>query len=101
VGKRLSARELLTSVIRPSAALALGHETVLVTLNNEEMLSGVVVSRTPEYLEVKTGKTETKKISRADIAEEETLPSSMPSVEDKISRREIRDLVACLKGEEG
>ncbi|MFT4749752.1 MAG: putative heme-binding domain-containing protein [Neolewinella sp.] len=104
VGKRLSARELLTSVIRPSAALALGHETVLVTLNNEEMLSGVVVSRTPEYLEVKTGKTETKKISRADIAEEETLPSSMPSVEDKISRREIRDLVAFLaglKGEEG
>ncbi|TXF90128.1 heme-binding protein [Neolewinella aurantiaca] len=104
VGHRLSPRELLTSIIRPSEALAPGHETVLVTLNNEEMLSGIVVSRTPEYLEVKTGKTETKKIPRADIAEEETLPSSMPSVDGKISRREIRNLVAfltSLKGEEG
>jgi putative heme-binding domain-containing protein len=103
VGTRLSRRELLTSIIRPSAALALGHETVLVTLMNEEMLSGVVISRTPEYLELKTGKTETKKIPRADIAEEETLPSSMPSVEGKISRQEIRNLVAFLaelKGEE-
>jgi putative heme-binding domain-containing protein len=102
VGSRLSPRELLTSIIRPSAALALGHENVLVTLANEEMLSGVVVSRTPEYLEVKVGKTEIRKISRADIAEEETLPSSMPSAEGKISRREIRDLVAFLatmKGE--
>ena len=104
VGERLSPRELLTSIIRPSAALALGHETVLVTLKNEEMLSGVVVSRTPEHLEVKTGKTETRKISRSDIAEEETLPSSMPSAEGKISRRDIRNLVAFLatmKGEEG
>lgn len=104
VGSRLSPRELLTSIIRPSAALALGHETVLVTLTNEEMLSGVVVSRTPEFLEVKTGKTEIRKIPRADIAEEETLPSSMPSVEGKISRREIRNLVtflASMTGEEG
>ena len=104
VGSRLSPRELLTSIIRPSAALAPGHEAVLVTLTNEEMLSGIVVSRTPEFLEVKIGKTETRKISRADIAEVETLPSSMPSPEGKISRREIRDLVAFLatmKGEEG
>lgn len=104
VGGRLSPRELLASVIRPSTALALGHETVLVTLNNEEVLSGVVLSRTPEYLELKTGKTERRKILRADIAEEETLPSSMPSVEGVISRREIRDLVAflaTLKGEDG
>jgi len=101
VGARLSSRELLTSIIRPSEALALGHETVLVTLANEEMLSGVVVSRTPEYLEVKVGKTETRKIPRADIVEEETLPSSMPSIEGKISRREIRNLVAFLETMKG
>ncbi len=98
VGSRLSPRELLTSVIRPSAALALGHETVLITLANEEMLSGLVLSRTPEYLEVKVGKTETRKIPLEDIAEEETLPSSMPSIEGVISRQEIRNLVAFLAG---
>ena len=96
VGTRLGARELLTSVIRPSAALAAGHETVLVTLANEEMISGIVQERTPEYLKLKIGKTDTKTIPLMDIMEEETLPSSMPTVEGKISRREIRDLVAYL-----
>ncbi len=101
VGERLSPREILTSIIRPSAALALGHETVLVTLSNEEVLSGVVLERTPEYLKLKVGKTEIRTIPQADIAEAETLPSSMPSVEGKISRREIRDLVAFLEREKG
>jgi len=106
VGERLAPREILTSIIRPSAALALGHETVLVTLNDadETAMSGVVLERTPEYLKLKVGKTDTKTIPYADIAEEETLPSSMPSAEGKLSRREIRDLVTFLakeKGEEG
>lgn len=101
VGSRLSPREILSSVIRPSAALALGHETVLVTLANEEVLSGVVLERTPEYLKLKVGKTETRTLQQADIVEAETLPSSMPSIEGKISRREIRDLVAFLVREKG
>jgi len=106
VGERLSPHEILTSIIRPSAALALGHETVLVTLNDADQtaLSGIVLERTPEYLKLKVGKTDTKTIPYADIAEEETLPSSMPSAEGKLTRREIRDLVAFLvreKGEEG
>lgn len=101
VGARLSPREILTSVIRPSAALAPGHETVLVTLVNDEALSGIVLERTPEYLKLKVGKTDTRTIPRAEIAEEETLPSSMPSIEGKLSRQEIRDLVAFLVEEKG
>ncbi|MEM9930144.1 MAG: heme-binding protein, partial [Bacteroidota bacterium] len=101
VGARLSPRELLTSVIRPSAALALGHETVLVTLADEEMLSGIVLERTPSELKLKIGKSETRTIPQADIAEVETLPSSMPSIEGKLSRKEIRDLVAFLVAEKG
>ncbi|SEQ75357.1 DUF7133 domain-containing protein [Neolewinella agarilytica] len=104
IGHRMTPREILTSIIRPSAALAAGHETVLVTLKDEEVLSGIVLERTPEHLKLKVGKTDSRTIAQADIAEEETLPSSMPSAEGKISRREIRDLVAFLakmKGEEG
>ncbi|MBC6995732.1 HEAT repeat domain-containing protein [Neolewinella lacunae] len=103
VGSRLSPREILTSIIRPSAALSPGHETVLVTLKDQTALSGIVLERTPAHLKVKTGKTDIRTIPREDIAEEETLPSSMPSVEGKLSKREIRDLVAFLvtvKGEE-
>ena len=101
VARRLQPRELLTSVVRPSANLAPGHETVLVTLTGDEMISGIVLERTPENLTLKVGKTETKTIPRSDILEVETLPSSMPTVEGKISRREIRDLVAFLGTLEG
>ncbi|WP_020566939.1 DUF7133 domain-containing protein [Neolewinella persica] len=101
VGDRLSPREILTSIIRPSAALALGHETVIVTLKDESVFSGIVMERTPEHLKLKVGKTEIRTIARADIAEEETVPSSMPSAEGNLSRREIRDLVAFLVSQKG
>ncbi|MEO0732884.1 MAG: heme-binding protein, partial [Bacteroidota bacterium] len=101
VGARLSPEEILTSIVRPSAALASGHETVLVTLADGSALSGIVLERTPEYLKVKTGKTESRTIPTADIAEAETLPSSMPTAEGKLTRREIRDLVAFLVTQRG
>jgi putative heme-binding domain-containing protein len=101
VGERLTPREILTSIIRPSAALALGHETVIVTLKDESAFSGIVMERTPESLKLKVGKTDIRTVARADIAEEETVPSSMPSAEDALSRREIRDLVAFLVSQKG
>ena len=96
VGDRLNRREILESIIRPSAALAPGHETVLLTLRNDDLVSGLVLDRTPDYVELRTGKTDTRRIAYADVVGEETLPSSMPSAEGKLSRREIRDLVAFL-----
>ena len=101
VGDRLSPREILTSLIRPSAALALGHETVIVTLKDESVFSGIVLERTPEHLKLKVGKTEIRTVAQTDIAEEETVPSSMPSVEGNLSRREIRDLVTFLVSQKG
>ncbi|MEL7159204.1 MAG: HEAT repeat domain-containing protein [Bacteroidota bacterium] len=101
IGSRLTPEEILTSIVRPSAALAQGHETVLVTLGDGSTLSGIVLERTPEYLKVKTGKTDSRTIPTADIAEAETLPSSMPSAEGKLTRREIRDLVAFLVTQRG
>lgn len=101
VGHRLTPREILTSLIRPSAALAPGHETVIVTLKDESVLSGIVQERTPESLKLKVGKTEIRTIPRADITEEETVPSSMPSVEGVLSRQQIRDLVAFLVSQKG
>jgi putative heme-binding domain-containing protein len=92
----MSPKELLTSLVYPSAALAAGHETVLVTLNDDSALSGIVLDRTAEALTIRIGKTERKTIPMTDIAEVETLPSSMPSVLGKLDRKEVRDLVAWL-----
>ena len=104
VADRLSRRELLTSIVRPSENIAVGHENVLLTLPDDELISGLVLARTDDYVELRTGKTDTRRVPRSEILEEETLPSSMPSAEGKLTRREIRDLVAFLgtvRGEHG
>lgn len=102
VAGRLSPRELLTSLIQPSALLAPGYETVLLELNDGSAHSGILLERTATDLALRIGKTDTKVFALADIASQETLPSSMPSVKGRMNRREVRDLVswlARLKGE--
>lgn len=103
IGARMTPKEILTSIVYPSAALAVGYETVLVTLKDESVFSGIVLSRTPEELTIRMGKTETKTFAAADLAEVETLPSSMPPIEGRLDRKGVRDLVAwlaTLKGHE-
>ena len=96
IGSELSHRQLLEALIRPSARLAPGYETTLITLNDGSVTAGIVMERTDEAIKLKIGKEDIQTIPRADIAEEETVPSSMPTMEDKLSRREIRDVVAFL-----
>ncbi len=96
VGARMNPKEILTSIVYPSAALAPGYETVLVTLKDESVFSGIVRERTAEALTISVGKTETKTFATANIAEVETLPSSMPPIEGRLDRKGVRDLVAWL-----
>ncbi|PPK85481.1 putative membrane-bound dehydrogenase-like protein [Neolewinella xylanilytica] len=96
IADQLSQRQLLEALIRPSARLAPGYETILVTLNDGTVTAGTVMRRTPEEITLKIGKEDIQTIQRSDIAEEETVPSSMPSMEERLNRREIRDLVAFL-----
>lgn len=103
IGSRMTPKEILTSIVYPSATLAPGYETVLVTLKDESLFSGIVLNRTAEELTIQMGKTETKTFATANLAEVETLPSSMPPIEGKLDRREVRNLVAwlaTLKGHE-
>ncbi|WP_116126040.1 HEAT repeat domain-containing protein [Lewinella sp. IMCC34183] len=96
IGERLDRRQLLEALIRPSARLAPGYETLYVTLNDGTETAGTVLERTDETIKLKVGKEDIQTISVSDIAEQTTLPSSMPSMEDRLSRREIRDVVAFL-----
>ncbi len=98
IGDRLDRRQLLESLIRPSARLAPGYETLYVTMNDGTETAGTVLERTPETIKLKVGKEDILTLAVADIAEQTTLPSSMPSMEDRLSRREIRDLIAFLSG---
>ena len=96
IGDQLTRQQLLEALIRPSARLAPGYETVLVTLADSSAVAGIVMERSNKELTLKIGKEDIQTIARTDIVEEETLPSSMPSMETKLSRREVRDVVAFL-----
>ena len=96
VGGRLSPQAILTSLVYPSAMLAPGYETMLLELTDGTAHSGILVERTAAALTLQTGKTETKTFALADVASQETLPSSMPSVVGRMTRREVRDLVSWL-----
>ena len=96
IGHTLTRQQLLEALIRPSARLAPGYETVLLTLADGSETAGTVLERSPEAIRIKVGKEDIQTVARGDIAAEESLPSSMPSMEEKLSRREVRDLVAFL-----
>ncbi|WP_116106852.1 HEAT repeat domain-containing protein [Lewinella sp. IMCC34191] len=96
IADRLDQRQLLEALIRPSARLAPGYETILVTMNDGTVTAGTVMKRTPDEITLKIGKEDIQTLQRSDISEEETVPSSMPSMEERLDRREIRDLVAFL-----
>lgn len=103
VGSRLDERALLTSLIRPSLDLAPGYETVLLNMRDSSAVVGIVMERNPEVMTLKIGKEDILTVDRSNILSEESLPSSMPSMDGVLSMREIRDLVAFLhnlKGEE-
>ena len=96
IANELSHRQLLEALIRPSARLAPGYETILITLTDGSTTAGTVMERTDDAIKLKIGKEDIQTIPLTDIAEEETVPSSMPSMEEKLTRREIRDVVAFL-----
>lgn len=96
VADRLSKKELLLSVIQPSYRLAPGYETVLVTLADSTAVAGTVLERSVDHLKLQIGKEDVRTILSEEILEAESLPSSMPSVDGVLTKRQIRDLVAYL-----
>ncbi len=94
---RMSRTELLEALIRPSAKIADGYETVIVTLKDSSAVSGTILAREAGSLKLSIGKEDILHLPKEQILEVESLPSSMPSMESKLSKREIRDIIAFLE----
>ncbi len=97
VGKRLSKEQILASLITPSAEYAIGYEVVSITLKDGSSEAGVVMERTQKHVKLKLGKEDIKIIPLTEIAESQSLPSSMLPMGTVLKKKEIRDLVAFLK----
>lgn len=95
IGNVLSKEELLIALVEPSKRLAPGYGFVTLELNSGETVSGTLMTDASEGVTVKVG-TDEKLIPRRDIKSTKLAPSSMPSIGEQLSKRDIRDLVTYL-----
>jgi putative heme-binding domain-containing protein len=99
VGKRLTPQKLLEALITPSATIAEGFSTTTVELHNGMIHAGVITKDQDGQITIVdiNGKAEdiswNKIKSRAANAD-----SAMPQMGGPLSKRQLRDLIAFLKG---
>lgn len=96
-GKRLNKEQILASLVTPSSEYAIGYEVVSITLKDGKSEAGIVMERTEEHVKIKLGKEDIKTIPLSEIAESQSLPSSMLPMGTILKKKEIRDLVAFIE----
>lgn len=97
VGKRLSTKQILASLVTPSAEYAIGYEVASITLKDGSSEAGIIMERTNDHIKLKLGKEDIKTIAQSEIENVQSLPSSMLPMGTVLKKKEIRDLVAFLK----
>ena len=98
VATRLTRKELLESIVAPSASLANGYGVVSITLTDGSKVTGTLLEENSREVRLKPGSGESQTIQKAQISERRDLPSSMPAMGSLLTKREIRDVVAFLAG---
>lgn len=94
---RLTPEKMLESLIHPSAAFADGYGLVVLVLNNEERITGIVQSESNKEITIQVSKGLDKTIAKSQIAERHNMPSSMVPVGNVLDPLDIRDLMAFLQ----
>ncbi len=99
IGKVRAERDLLESIVFPSASLVRSFEPVQVTTKSGKVYNGLVRKDTPDEIVLATGVNQEARIARNDI--EEIQPSKvsvMPAgLDQQLTARELADLMAFLK----
>jgi putative heme-binding domain-containing protein len=99
IGKIRTERDLLESIVFPSASLVRSYETVQVTTKSGKVHNGLIRKDATEEIVLATGANQEVRLARDDI--EEIQPSKvsvMPAgLDQQLTERELADLVAFLK----
>lgn len=96
IGSILTRKEILESLIEPSARLAPGYGTVTVTLKDGQTATGVLEKETDHELILRTSDAEPLEIAHSRIEKRENSVSAMPAMGKLITKRELRDLIEYL-----
>ena len=95
--KEKDRRYLLESIVLPNAKIAKGFETVVLTLADDRVISGIIKSEDKKTVKLVTAEAKELTIPAEDIVARRTGPSAMPDdLHKKLSRRDLRDLVEFL-----
>jgi putative membrane-bound dehydrogenase-like protein len=99
IGKIRTERDLLESIVFPSASIVRSYEPVRVATKDGKFVNGIIRKDTPEEVVLVTGANQEARILREDI--EEVQPSTvsiMPAgLDQQLTPRDLADLVAFLK----
>ena len=99
IGKIRTERDLLESIVFPSASFVRSYEPVLVYTNSGKVYNGVLKKDAPDEVVLTLNATDEKRIARTEI--EKILPgtvSIMPAgLDQQLTPRELADLVIFLK----
>jgi quinoprotein glucose dehydrogenase len=99
VGKRLSRVELLESIADPNRRIARGYGAIVLTLDDDTHVAGIVVSESAERVKLRTAQDELVEVETRRIAGRRADLSAMPqNVSSFLSRDEMRDLIEYLAG---
>jgi putative heme-binding domain-containing protein len=99
IGPARTERDLLESIIFPSASFVRSYEPYTITTKSDEEYSGVLRKDAPDEIVLATGPNTEARIARADIVEMRPgRVSVMPTGLDQLlSKQELADLVTFLK----
>jgi putative heme-binding domain-containing protein len=99
IGRRRSERDLIESLLFPSATLAQGYETWTVRTVDGRVFTGVVQKDAPDELVLTAGPEKAYRISRESIEEiRRSEVSIMPKgLDQNLTDQDLADLIAYLK----
>jgi putative heme-binding domain-containing protein len=99
IGQIRTERDLLESIVYPSASFVRSYEPVVVTTKSGDDFSGVIRKDSPDQLVLATGPGAEARIVRSDIVDMRPgTVSVMPAgLDELLTHQELADLVAFLK----
>jgi putative membrane-bound dehydrogenase-like protein len=100
IGQVRTERDLLESIVFPSASFVRSFEPYIIKTKSDEEYSGVLKKDAPDEVILATGPTTEARIARSDIVDiRPGTVSVMPAgLDQQLTRQELADLVAFLKG---
>jgi len=98
IGEKLDAASLYESILYPSAGISHDYESWVVTVKRGDVLTGLIVDETPEFVSIKAADAIVRTVKNSDVlARTKESVSLMPAdLQKQMTTTELVDLVAYL-----